>query len=236
MNTVTQIMTELEKKGDPRRVKVYQPHGAPTDIFGVSIADLKVIAKKIKGQQALALSLYATNNADAMYLAGLVADGGQMTKNELDTWAKNATWQMVSEYTVPGVAAESKHARELAKKWMKSKREAVASSGWNTYAGIVTVTPDEQLDLQEIEALLNQVERTIDSAPNRVRYTMNSFVIAVGAYVKPLSNAAKATAKRIGKVTVDMHGTSCKVPLATEYIAKIEKAGRVGKKRKSIKC
>jgi len=33
-----------------------------------------------------------------------------------------------------------------------------------------------------------------------------------------------------------MHGTSCKVPLATEYIAKIEKAGRAGKKRKSIRC
>ena len=41
---------------------------------------------------------------------------------------------------------------------------------------------------------------------------------------------AKATAKKLGKVEVDMHGTSCKVPLATEYIEKIEKTGRAGKK------
>ena len=65
---------------------------------------------------------------------------------------------------------------------------------------------------------------------------MNGFVIAVGAYVKPLLKQAEATAKKIGKVDVEMGGTACKVPLATEYIEKIESKDRVGKKRKTIKC
>jgi hypothetical protein len=137
---------------------------------------------------------------------------------------------------VPGVATESKHARDLAMKWIDAQKESVASAGWNTYSGVVTVTPDEDLDLAEIKALLKRIEQNIDSAPNRVRYTMNGFVIAAGAYVTPLSKQAKATARKLGKVEVDMHGTSCKVPLATEYIEKIEKAGRAGKKRKTIKC
>jgi 3-methyladenine DNA glycosylase AlkD len=34
---------------------------------------LKVIAKQIKGNQALAMELYKTGNTDAMYLAGIVA-------------------------------------------------------------------------------------------------------------------------------------------------------------------
>ncbi|MCG8406325.1 MAG: DNA alkylation repair protein [Phycisphaerales bacterium] len=236
MNTVTKVMTELKKKGNPLRIQAFAPHGAPKNLFGVSVADMKVIAKKIKGEQALACELYETGNGDAMYLAGMVADGAQMTKKQLDTWAKNANWQMISEYTVPGVATESKHARDLAMKWIKSTKESVASSGWNTYAGIVTVTPDDDLDMAEIKSLLKKVEKEIDSVPNRVRYTMNGFVIAVGAYVVPLSKQAKATAKKLGKVEVDMHGTSCKVPLATEYIEKIEKSGRAGKKRKTIKC
>ncbi len=236
MNTVKQVMAELKRKGDPRRVKAYAPHGGPDDLYGVSVADLKVIAKKIKGQHELAYQLYETGNADAMYLAGIVADGSQMTKKQLESWAKNATWQMLSEYTVPGVATESKHARALATKWINAKREAVASSGWNTYAGIVAVTPDDELDMAEIKALLKRIEQEIDAAPNRVKYTMNGFVIAVGSYVSPLSKQANATARKLGKVEVDMHGTSCKVPLATEYIAKVEKSGRVGKKRKTIKC
>ncbi|MFT4843845.1 MAG: 3-methyladenine DNA glycosylase AlkD [Planctomycetota bacterium] len=39
-----------------------------------------------------------------------------------------------------------------------------------------------------------------------------------------------------GKVEVDMRGTSCKVPVASDYIAKIEKAGRAGKKRSALRC
>jgi hypothetical protein len=61
-------------------------------------------------------------------------------------------------------------------------------------------------------------------------------VISVGAYVKPLLKQAKATAQQIGEVSVDMGDTSCKVPVATAYIAKIEGMGRVGKKRKTMRC
>ena len=236
MNTVAQVMSELKKKGSAQTRKTFGRHGAPEDMFGVKVADLKVIAKKIKGNQELALELYDTGNSDAMYLAGMVADGSQMNNKQLNDWAKNASWQMISEYTVPGVAAENKNARALALKWIKSKKENIASSGWTTYTGVMATAPDDELDLAEIKDLLKQVEKNIDKAPDRVRYTMNGFVIGVGTYVKPLLKQAKATAKKIGKVEVDMGTTSCKVPFAPDYISKVESAGRVGKKRKTIKC
>lgn len=237
MNTVDEVMDELRAKGNPARIGTYANHGADTDnMFGVSVADMKVIAKQIKGEQELACELYETGHSDAQYLAGMVADGSLMTKKRLDRWAKDASWGMVAEYTVPRVAAESKHARDLALSWMKSRKELVAACGWNTYAGYVTVTDDDELDLDEIKSLLAQIEAEIDGAKNRVRYTMNGFVIAVGSYVKPLLKQAKSTAKKLGKVHVDLGGTSCKVPLATEYIEKVERMGRVGKKRKTIKC
>ena len=236
MTTAAKIMTQLKKKGTERNRKTFARHNAPEDMFGVSVADLKIIAKTIKGEQELACELYDTGNCDAQYLAGIVADGSQMTKKQLESWAKNASWHMVAEYSVPGVATESQHAYPLAVKWIKSKNESIASTGWNTLSGVVTTTPDEELDLPAIKAWLKHIEKEIDNAPNRVRYTMNAFVIAVGAYVVPLTKQAKATAKKIGKVQVDMGGTACKVPLATDYIEKIESKGRLGKKRKTIKC
>ncbi|NNE65246.1 MAG: DNA alkylation repair protein [Pyrinomonadaceae bacterium] len=237
MKQVSQVISALKEKGNPARIKTFEKHGAPADkLFGVSVADMKVIAKKIKGEQELALELYETGNCDAMYLAGMVADGAQMTKKQLDSWARKASWEMISEYTVPGVATENKkHTRDLALKWMKARKETVASAGWATYAGYLAVTSDEDLDFKEIRSLLKRVEKEIDEAPNRVKYTMNGFVIAVGSWVVPLMNAAKATAKKLGKVDVDMNGTSCKVPLATEYIEKVEKMGRAGKKRTTMK-
>ncbi len=236
MPTVNQIMTELKKKGTAQTRKTFERHGAPENFFGVKVGDLKVIAKKIKGDHELACQLYETGNSDAMYLAGIVADGTQMTKKQLDAWAKDAPWHMISEYTVPGVATESPHCRDMALKWIKSKKPHIASAGWNTYSGYVTTRDDSELDLNEIKDLLKKVETDIDGADARVRYTMNGFVIAVGGYVKPLLKQAKATAKRLGKVEVDMGDTACKVPLATDYIEKIEKSGRQGKKRKTIKC
>jgi len=236
MPTVQQVMKQLEAKGNEQTRKTFQRHGAGDDLYGVRVADMKVIAKGIKGEQDLACALYDTGNQDAMYLAGMVADGRQMTKAQLDKWARAATWQMISEYTVPWVAAESPHGRALALKWVDAKREHVAAAGWNTYAGLVTTRPDDELDLDEIRGLLERIEREIDAAPDRVRYCMNGFVIAVGAYVTPLGSRAKATAKALGRVAVDMHGTACKVPVALDYIAKIEEAGKAGKKRKSIRC
>ena len=237
MKTLAQVMSALKQKGSAQRVELFAKHGAPAGtMFGVSVADMKVIAKQIKGQQELALELYETGNGDARYLAGMVADGALMTKRVLEQWAKKSDWQMISEYTVPWVATESKHGRALALAWMKSKQELVATSGWNTYSGIVAVTPDDELDLPEIEGLLKRIEREIDGAQNRVRYTMNGFVIAVGCYVPALAKQAKALAKKLGKVHVDQGDTACKVPLATEMIVKVEQAGRQGKKRKTIKC
>lgn len=236
MNTVSDVMAELEKKGSEKTRATFARHGITGDVYGVSVADLKVIAKKIKGNQVLACELYDTGNYDAMYLAGLVADGSQMTKKQLEAWAKNATCGMISEYTVPWVACESPHARQLANKWIDSKKDSIASSGWCTWAGIVATRPDDELDLEEINGLLNRVVKQIGDAPNSVRYTMNGFVISVGSYVRPLLKAAKAAAKKLGKVSVDMGDTACKVPLATEYIEKVESMGRVGKKRKTMKC
>ena len=238
MATVESVMAELKKKGSEQTRKTYARHGAPLErTFGVSVADLKVIAKTIKGQQALACELYATGNMDAMYLAGMVADGSQMSRKQLHEWAEGS-WgiPLIAEYTVPWVTVENPAARDLAKEWMKSKKPHVASSGWCTYSGLVATKADAELDLAEIEALLRTVMKQIGGAQNRVRYTMNGFVIAAGSYVKPLLKQAKAAAKEIGDVSVDVGDTACQVPVAAAYIAKVEAAGRVGKKRKTIRC
>lgn len=236
MESLSKVMAELKKKGSAQTRKTYQRHGAPEEMFGVKVGDLKPIAKRLRGEQQLACELYATGNSDAMYLAGLVADGAQMNRRQLNAWARAATWSMISEYAVPSVAAEHPHGAALARKWMDARQESVAACGWCTYAGLVATRGDDALDFDEIKTLLGRIVSEIADAPDRVRYCMNGFVIAVGSYVRPLHRQAKSAARKIGKVEVDVGDTSCKAPLASEYIEKVERAGRVGKKRKTMKC
>jgi len=236
MESLGEVLAELEKKGSEGTRKTLARHGVTGEMFGVRVGDLKVIAKKIKGKQELAYELYETGNYDAMYLAGIGVDGSRMTKRQIEAWAKSAPCDPIAAYIVPWVATESPWARELALKWIGSKSERIATSGWNTYAGILATTDDAELDLGEIKELLGRVMEKIVTAPNRVRYAMNGFVISVGAYVRPLLADAKRAARAIGTVEVDMGDTACKVPHALSDIEKIEKMGRVGKKRKTMRC
>jgi hypothetical protein len=105
-----------------------------------------------------------------------------------------------------------------------------------TLSRIVSVKPDDELDLADLRRLLKRVVDTIHDSTNAVRYTMNGFVIALGSYVKALTSEAIAAAKKIGTVEVDMGNTECKVPDAAAYIEKMKKKGTIGKKRKSAKC
>ncbi len=234
--TVKEIMSELQSKGSESIKKILLKHGIKEPFFGVKVEYLKLIQKKVKTDYELAKGLYATGNADAMYLAGLIADDAKMTKAELQTWVKQAVSQNISEYTVPWVATGSKYGFELATEWIKSKDEHIAAAGWSTFSNIVSLKPDDELDIKSLKSLLDKVGKEIHTSSNRVKSTMNAFIIAVGSYVIPLTNDALATAKKVGAVTVIKEGTACKTPAAAEYIKKAKDKGSLGKKKKMVKC
>src|SRR5262245_50781061 len=149
--TAQQIVAELKVLGSDAVKKLFLKHGAREPFFGVKIEDLKKIQKRIKKDYQLALDLYDTDNSDAMYLAGLIADDERMTKKDLQRWVKGAYWHILSEYTVPWVAAGSPHGRELALEWMESDNERVAAAGWATLGSLVATKPDDELDLAELK-------------------------------------------------------------------------------------
>ena len=171
--TAQDIIDEIKPLGTESYKKVMLNHGVREPFFGVKIEDLKKIQKRIKKDYRLALDLYETGISEAMYLAGLIADESKMTKKDLQRWVDGAYCGLHSEYTVPWVAAESPHGRELGLKWIDSKKETVASAGWATLGSRVAVREDADLDLDELEQLLERVEETIHDQPNRVRYAMN---------------------------------------------------------------
>ncbi len=233
---VQEIMDDLKAHGNEGIKKILLKHGVKEPFFGVKIEYLKPIQKKIKKNYQLAKDLYATGNADAMYLAGLIADDAKMTKEDLQTWVEMAVSNNISEYTVPWVAAEGNVGFEMALKWIDSPREHIAAAGWSTLSNLVSLKPDQELNLPALKALLHRLVGTIHSADSRVKYTMNGFVIACGSYVQELTNDATIAAKDIGTVTVDLNGTSCKVPSAADYIVKSQARGSLGKKKKTVKC
>jgi DNA alkylation repair enzyme len=229
------ILAEIRPLGTASYKKVLLNHDAREPCYGVKIEALKKIQKRVGTDYRLALDLYDTGVYDAMYLAGLVADDGRMSKKDLRKWVKGASAPLACS-TVAWVAAGSPHGRELALEWIDSGKELVAAAGWATLGGIVSVQEDDELDLAELKQLLLRVQREIHAAPNEVRSKMNGFVIAVGSHVSGLTEEAIRVGEKIGPVTVDMGNTACEVPFAPDSIRKVQARGAVGKKRKTAKC
>jgi 3-methyladenine DNA glycosylase AlkD len=234
--TTDEVMQQLESFGNESIKNTLVKHGAREPFFGVKVEDLKKIQKKVKKDYALSLELFSTGNSDAMYLAGLISDPLQMTRDDLNLWAQKAYWYMLSEFTVAWVAAESRYGTELALQWIESDQENIACSGWSTLASIASIKPDHEIDIALYQGLLERISKTIHAERNRVRHTMNNFVITAGGYCTQLTHEATEVAAAIGKVKVDMNGTACKVPLASEYIQKMHERGTLGKKRKTAFC
>jgi 3-methyladenine DNA glycosylase AlkD len=235
--TAKEILEEMKQLGRESYKKIlFNNYGVKEPCFGVPIGELKKFQKRIKKDYQLALDLYDTGNYDAMYLAGLIADDARMTKKDLNRWVGKAYAGSLPGATVPWVAAGSPHGHELALEWIESTSPLVAVAGWETLSSLVALKDDTELDLPELKRLLERVQKTIHKAPDAVRYGMNSFIIAVGSHVKPLTELAILAGTAIGPVTADLGNNNCQIFFAPDYIRKAQERGSVGKKRKTVKC
>ncbi len=234
--TSQEILDEIKPLGSDSYKRIIFKHGVQEPCYGVKISDLQKIVKRIKKDYQLALDLYNTGVYDAMYLAGLIADDAKMTKKDLKHWVAKAYCRPLCGWTVAWVAAGSPHGWGLALEWIDSKKPLSAVAGWATLSSIVGITDDANLDLVVLKKLLQRVQKSIHSEPDDVRYHMNSFVIAVGSSVAPLTETAVQVGEKIGPVTADLGDNDCKVPYSPDYIEKVRNRGTIGKKRKSAKC
>jgi len=137
---------ELTQLANAQTKKTWMTHGAQEPCLGVKIEDMKKIQKRIKRDYQLALDLFDTGIADVMYFAGLIADDAKMSRKDLQKWVEGANSVWVAEFTVPWVASASPHGREMALKWIESKDEAIASTGWQTYSSMVAIKEEAEED------------------------------------------------------------------------------------------
>ena len=99
--TASEMMKELMIWTSAQNVKVYRKHGAGGDLYGVSFADLRRLARRIKTDHVLALELWESGNLDARLLAAMIADPEELTPATVDSWIED-----VDYYVLCGELAE----------------------------------------------------------------------------------------------------------------------------------
>lgn len=84
--------------------------------------------------------------------------------------------------------------------------------------------------------MLDRVERTIHDSPERTKYAMNNFMYTVAVSYLPLHHKAVETANTVGPVEVSRVKNKIKRIDASENIQKAVDKGKLGFKRKHVRC
>ncbi|MFJ8068486.1 DNA alkylation repair protein [Peribacillus sp. NPDC096447] len=230
------VMQELEALGKERTKKMYISNGAHEPLFGVATGAMKSIVRKIKINQHLAEELYSTGNYDAMYFAGIIADPKAMTESDYDRWMDAAYFYMLSDYVVAVTLSESDIAQEVSDKWIASGEELRMSAGWSCYCWLLGNRLDVEFSESKISTMLDLVKNTIHDSPERTKSAMNNFLYTVGISYLPLHEKAVETAKAIGIVEVKRDKKKSSFLNAYESIQKEVGKGKLGFKRKHVRC
>lgn len=233
---LNKIIEELKSLGTERTKKIYMSNGAQEPVFGVTIGAMKPIFKKLKYNQPLAEQLYATGNYDAMYLAGMIAEPKKMSVEDFNRWIEGAYFYMISDYIVAVTLAEADIAFKVADLWIDSGKELTMSAGWSCYEWMLGNRMDSEFDKNKLLSMLNRVRDTIHNQPDRTKYAMNNFIIAVGISYLPLHEEALIIAKEVGKIDVFKGKNLCPTNVAAEYIQGAVDKGKLGFKRKNVRC
>lgn len=233
---VETVMQELEALGKERTKKIYLSNGAHEPLFGVATGAMKPMAKKIKINQQLAEELYATGNYDAMYFAGIIADPKAMTESDFDRWIDAAYFYMLSDYVVAVTLAEADIAQDVADKWIASGQELKMSAGWSCYCWLLGNRPDNQFSESKISNMLDIVKNEIHQSPERTKASMNNFLYTVGVSFLPLNEKAIEVAREVGTVEIKREKKKNSLLNAYESIQKEKDRGRLGFKRKYVRC
>lgn len=233
---VEMVMQELEALGKERTKKIYMSNGAQEPLFGVATGAMKPIAKKIKLNQPLAEALYATGNYDAMYFAGIIAEPKSMTESDFERWIDGAYFYMLSDYVVAVTLAEADIAQQVADKWIASGEELKMSAGWSCYCWLLGNRPDVEFSESKMANMLEMVKSAIHNSPERTKSAMNNFLHTIGVSYVPLHDKALATAQQIGPVELKKNNKKSSFLHAYESIQKEVERGRIGFKRKYVRC
>ena len=217
--TLKDALRQLESLGDAK-VRAQNTRGGPwgpgagDNQFGVKHGDIRVLAKKIGSDRALAVSLWQTGNIDAQYLAILLIKPKDLSAREVDRLVRSVTFGWVADWLTNYVVKQHPDKETLRQQWMAADDRWTARAGWSLTAERVVKSPDG-LDLL---GLLDRIESEMGTADPVVQWTMNSTLAEIGIHFPKLRKRAIAIGEKLGVYRDYPVSKGCTSPFAPIWI------------------
>src|SRR5580692_10552755 len=121
--------------GDPARLASMVRFGIqPENGIGLSVPQIRSIARGLGKDQDLAEELWGTGVHDARILASLVGDARRISRSTLDRWARDFVSWDVCDACCGNLFDRTPHAWDKIRKWAGNDHEFVRRAGFATLA------------------------------------------------------------------------------------------------------
>ena len=212
--TLKETLKHLKALGSAKVRAQNAKRGAGDNQFGVSLGDIRVLAKKIRTDHPLALSLWETGNVDAQFLATLLMEPKKLSAKEMDRLVRSISYVRVADWLISYVLANFPDKETLRQEWMVTDDRWAARAGWDLTAERVAKSPDGLA----LPALLDRIESEMASADPEVQWTMNSTLAAIGIHFPKHRKRAIAIGEKLGMYREYPVSKGCTSPFAPIWI------------------
>ena len=193
------ILKKLKALSNPRAVEGMARFGiSPENTYGVSVPNLRKMAKEIGRDHPLALKLWDSGIHEARILASMIDEPNQVTKKQMDAWIKDLDSWDVCDQCCMNLFDKTPLAWEKAKEWTNREKEFEKRAGFALMACLAW-HDKESLD-EKFLALLPAIKREADDDRNYVRKAVNWALRNIGKRNLNLNKKAIETAKEIQKI------------------------------------
>ncbi len=190
------IISKLEGMSDPEAIGGMAHFWiTPEKCYGVSIPELRHLAKETGKDHKLALMLWDKGYRETMILASMVDDPKQVTEKQMEGWVSDFDYWELCDQCCMNLFQKTPHSYRKAIEWSSRKEEFVKRSGFVLMARMAVA--DKKANDSVFEDFLPIIERESKDARNFVKKAVNWALRQIGKRNIELNKKAIEVSQRL---------------------------------------
>ena len=194
-----EIIARLRSLSDPGAVEGMKRYGiTPRSAYGVSMPDMRKIAREAGTDHDLALRLWATDTRETRILASMIDDAGLLTGDQMESWAMEFDYWEICDQCCSNLFGNTPLAWHKATEWSAREEEYVKRAGFVLMARLAVA--DKKAGDESFEKLLPVIKGQSSDDRSMVRKAVNWALRQIGKRNLSLNRKAIETAEEIGRM------------------------------------
>lgn len=199
MTTVAEVLSKLKTKADPKNLPGMARFGmAVGSRLGVSVPEMRKIAKEVGRDHRLALALWKTGIAEARIVAALIDDPGEVASKQMESWVKDLDSWDVCDQVCLSLFDKSPLAWQKIPQWAERDEEFVKRAAFALIAGLAW--HDKRAVDQRFVELFPILMKGADDDRNFVKKAVSWAIRNIGKRNRRLNKAALKLARDIRRM------------------------------------